>query len=82
MKQARKGMKEAKDTQAMTLRVPTEVYEAMKTYGFATQTSMNEVALKAIRDFLTGEGHQEEVAAFLKRAQKQYRVALDKLADS
>lgn len=64
----------------MTLRVPREVYEAMKTFAFATDASINDVALKAIHTFLASEGHEEQVAALLKKAQSQYRVALDKLA--
>lgn len=72
---------ENSEIQALTLRLPVDVYEAMKTYSFATQTSLNEVALRAIRDFLANDGHREEVSAFLDKARDQYRVALDKLAD-
>lgn len=52
----------------------------MKTFSFATDTSINDVALRAIHTFLTSEGREEEVVALLDQARGKYRVALDKLA--
>lgn len=67
--------------QPLTLRVPREVYEAMRTFAFATGTTINEVGIRAIQDFLASQGDREEVEAYLTRARDRYRVALDKLAD-
>lgn len=69
------------DTQAMTVRVPREVYEALRTLSFATGASINELSLRAIGDFLASDGHQEAVDAMAARFTEQYKVALDKLAD-
>jgi hypothetical protein len=69
-----------KNTQALTIRVPTEVYEALRSLSFATDTSMNELALRAFGDYLAGQGHQEAVEALAKNLSQQYQVALDKLA--
>lgn len=82
--QRRKGVGEqaqSRAAQAVTLRVPEEVYEAMRTFSFATQTTINDMVLRAVVDFLAQKGRDEEVGALLKKAQDQYRVALDKLAD-
>ncbi|CAN5221529.1 hypothetical protein BH20ACT9_BH20ACT9_09190 [soil metagenome] len=70
-----------KDTQVLTVRLAHEEYEAVRGYAFATDTSMNDIVRRALREFLAGEGREEEFEAFLTRARSQYRVALDKLAD-
>ncbi len=74
-------MQPREEVQALTLRVPREVHEALRTLSFATGTSINELALRALRDFLAEKGHREAVTASLGKAQDQYRVALDKLRD-
>jgi predicted DNA-binding protein len=73
--------RQAKDIQAMSLRVPRETYEALRALSFATETSINELVCRAIGDFLAEAGHQEAVDAMARRFTEQYRVALDKLAD-
>ena len=69
------------ESQALTVRLPGELHEAVRTLAFATESSINEVVVRAIRDYLSGEGHRQAVDRFLRRAQTNYRVALDKLAD-
>lgn len=71
----------SKDPQAVTLRLSKEEYEALRTFAFVTESSINEVARRALRDFLAAQGRREEFDALLKKARTQYRVALDKLAD-
>lgn len=77
----RKSSQPKQDLQQVNVRVPRDVYEALRTYSYATDTSINEAVLQAIVDFLATQGHREEVEAFLQRARKQYRGALDRLAD-
>ena len=72
---------EEREIQQMTIRVPRDVHEALKTLARATDASSNEVVLRAIRDYLGTKGHRQAVERFLGEAQSQYRVALDKLAD-
>lgn len=73
--------KKPKEVQVVTLRIPREVHEALKTLAFATDSSVNDIGLRAISDFLSHKGHQEAVDSLAKKVRNQYRVALDKLAD-
>jgi hypothetical protein len=68
-------------THQLNVRVPREVYEALRTYAYATNSTINDAAVRALVDFLASKGRQEQVDAFLGRARKDWRVALDKLAD-
>jgi NRPS condensation-like uncharacterized protein len=77
----RTGSSPKQDLQQLNVRVPKDVYDALRTYAYATDSTINDAVLRAIVDFLAARGRQEEVDAFLKGARKQYRVALDKLAD-
>lgn len=79
MARARKEVRS--EPQAITVRVPKDIHDALRTTAFATDVSINELVLRAIRDFLGNEAHRRKVEGFLKKAQGQYRVALDKLAD-
>lgn len=79
---ARTARKEVRhELQTLTVRVPKEVHEALRTTAFATDASINDLVLRAVRDFLGNEGHRRKVEGFLRKAQGEYRVALDKLAD-
>ncbi|MGH2721807.1 MAG: DNA-binding protein [Actinomycetota bacterium] len=71
----------AKDSQAVTVRLSRDEYEALRTFAFVTDTSINEGARRALREFLVAQGRREEFDALLKKARTQYRVALDKLAN-
>lgn len=70
-----------KDTQVVTLRMPRDVYEGLRALSFATETSINELVLRGVRNYMSQEGHRELVEAAATRVREQYRVALDKLAD-
>jgi predicted transcriptional regulator len=70
-----------RDQQTLTIRVPKEIHEALRTLAFASGASINDIVLKSISDYLSSQGHRDAVEGFLRRAQEQYRVALDKLAD-
>jgi hypothetical protein len=75
------GMEDERQVQQLTIRVPREIHEALKTLSFATDRKVNEIVLSAVRDYLAGEGHREAVDAFFEEGRERYRVALDKLAD-
>ena len=72
--------RQAGEQQVVTLRVPIEVYTALKTLAFATGSSMNELGVRAISNLVAGEGHVELVDALGDRMKEEYQVALDKLA--
>ena len=65
----------------LPVRLPADQYEALKVYAFFTKTSMNEIVNQAVAEFLAGTGRSEQLDAMLERAQKDYRMALDKLKD-
>lgn len=73
--------KKSSETQALSVRMPTDMHEALKVLSYATDRSINDLVLRAVGNFLADEGHREAVDAFAAKAQKQYRVAFDKLKD-
>lgn len=66
---------------ALTVRLPAEVHEALRTVAFARGGSLNDVVLRAVGDFLADKGRRQAVDAMASRVREQYRVALDKLKD-
>lgn len=77
---ARENVGDERNVERLTVRVPADIHEALRTVAFVTGTSINDVVLKAIGNYLSSQGHPEAVEAFLHKAQDQWRVALDKLA--
>lgn len=69
------------ETQVVTVRMPREEHEALKIYAFHSGSSINEVVLRAVRNYLATEGRSDQFDKLLKKARVQYRVALDKLKD-
>ena len=72
---------ERQETQQLNVRVPRDVYESLRTYAYAADTTINDAVVRALLDFLASRGREEQVDAFLERARSQYRTTLDKLAD-
>jgi hypothetical protein len=68
-------------TRQLNVRVPTDVYDALRTYAYATETTINDAVGRALVDFLSTKGRHDEISSFLQRARNQYRTTLDKLAD-
>ncbi len=69
------------DRQAFSVRMPTEQYDALKTYSFFTKTPMNEVIVKAVASFLSDAGRAELIDTATAAARDQYRGALDRLKE-
>jgi hypothetical protein len=63
------------------LRLTEEEMTALRTFATVTNTSMNDVIRRAIREFLSGDARREVFQAILRDAQERYSVALEKLAD-
>lgn len=72
---------EVTERNVLTVRLPAELHEELRTYKFFTGRSINDVAVQLIRDFLAGPGREEIAQGMTERAEKMYGVALDKLAD-
>jgi len=68
-------------TRQVNVRVPIDVYDALRTYAYATDSTINDAVCRAVVDFLSTKGRHEQVTSFLQRARNQYRTTLDKLAD-
>lgn len=68
-------------TRQLNVRVPTDLYDALRTYAYATDTTINDAVGRALVDFLSTKGRHDEISSFLQRARNQYRTTLDKLAD-
>lgn len=66
---------------AMTVRLPSEVHEALRAVAFASSASLNDVVLRAVADFLGDRARREAVDAMAGRVREQYREALDKLKE-
>lgn len=75
------GQADSPAVQAVLVRMPKEECEALRSFAHLTGTSLNEVFVRAVREFLAGEGRREEFDALLARAKSQYQVALDKLKE-
>lgn len=66
--------------QALTLRLPPDVHDQLRTFAFYTRRSVNELMTELAREFLTGRGRDELMAAVADRGRAEHREALDKLA--
>lgn len=73
--------RETQEVQVLTVRVPKDLHEAIRTLAFAQRTTINAVVLRALADYMGSEGHREAVEGYLRRARVKWRVTLDKLAD-
>lgn len=73
--------KDNREVQMLTVRIPKDLHEALRTLAFVRETTINDIVIRSLADYMSSEGHQQAVDAFLERAQAKWRVALDKLAD-
>lgn len=74
-------MSKQKNAQVVTVRLPIDEYEMLRTFAFVTKAKINEVVRKAVLSFLAQEGRQEEIDAIIDRVRQSRRQALDKLAE-
>jgi len=65
----------------LTVRLPAELHEELRTYKLFANRSINDVVVGLIQDFLAGPGREEIARGMTARAKSMYGVALDKLAD-
>jgi len=74
-------MATADTKQALTLRLPPELHEMLRTHAYLTRRSINETVTEVIARWLAGPGRDEIVNAAGADAQDVHRIALDKLRD-
>lgn len=65
---------------ALTVRVPEELSRRLAIHRALTGESTNALVLRLLESHLDSEGRKAVVAAAFDKVDKQYRVALDKLA--
>ena len=70
------------EMQSFPLRLSKEEHAALRGYAHATDTSMNDIARRAVREYLAGSARREHVLAAADKFRDQYAIALEKLADS
>lgn len=68
-------------TTNITVRLPAEMAEALRTYAYVTNTSGNEVIRLAVGEFLQAHARTDMVKAAFERTLHDHQVALDKLRD-
>lgn len=67
-------------TTSLTVRLPADMAEALRTYAFVTDTSGNEVVKRAVAEFLRTHARPDMVKAAFDKTLTDHQVALDKLA--
>ena len=65
--------------QALTLRLPPDVHDQLRSYSFFTRRSANELITDLLRDYLAGKGRDELMTAMRDHGMSTHREALDKL---
>lgn len=73
--------REVTERGVLTVRIPAEMHEELRTYKLFANRPINDVVVELIRDFLNGPGREEIARGMTERAKSMYGVALDKLAD-
>ena len=68
-------------TQAFRLRLPANLYEAVKAAAFYTDQSMNELIVESVQSHLAKKVRTKQFEALLERGESRYRTVLDKLAE-
>ncbi|MEX2586989.1 MAG: Arc family DNA-binding protein [Actinomycetota bacterium] len=69
------------ETQAFRLRMPQDLYDAVKGAAFYTDRSMNGLIVAAIREYLAEQVRSKHFEAMLDQGETRYRAVLDKLAE-
>jgi len=72
----------ADDVTRMTLRLPNDLADTLRTYVFLTHESANSVIVSALEQFLATTGRDRMVESSTRDTINRYGVVLDKLAQS
>lgn len=66
--------------QALTLRLPADEYEALRTFAFVSKQSINEAVRRAIRVLLATEGARGDTYAMFDAAKGSYKVVVSQIS--
>jgi hypothetical protein len=67
------------DVKAFLVRMPAEEHQTLRIMSATTGRSMNDLMVRAVREFLAGVGRDEEFEAASAKVGERYRSVLDKL---
>ena len=67
------------DVKAFLVRMPAEEHQTLRIMSATTGRSMNDLVVRAVRQFLAGAGRDEEFEAASAKVGERYRSVLDKL---
>jgi plasmid stability protein len=65
----------------LPIRLPEDVYIALKAQATYLERSMNEITVEALRSHLADEARRSEIDRAADRVRRKYRKALDRLAE-
>ena len=65
----------------LPVRLPDDVYVALKAHATYSERSMSDITVEALRALLGDETRRAEIDAAADRVRKKYRRALDRLAE-
>jgi plasmid stability protein len=68
-------------THQLPVRLPEDVYVALKAQATYLERSMNDITVEALRTHLANETRQAEIEVAANRVRRKYRKALDRLAE-
>jgi predicted transcriptional regulator len=71
-----------RDQHRMTIRVPTEVHEALLILGRARGWSLNTIVVRALHEYLSKNATWEPVEDWLRRTAERYRAAIGHLVEA
>jgi predicted transcriptional regulator len=63
----------------LTIRLPDELAEALRSYAFVTDASANEIVEAALAEYLKAHAHTDIVRAAFDKALHLHAVAFEKL---
>jgi predicted transcriptional regulator len=63
----------------LTIQLPDKLAEALRTYAFVTETSVNEIVGAALTDYLKAHAHTGIVRTVFDKALHLHAVAFEKL---
>lgn len=69
----------ATQTTGLTVRLPSDMAEVLRTYSFVAKTSVNDIIKAAVADYLHRNVQTEMVKSAFEHVLEQHEVALDKL---
>jgi plasmid stability protein len=68
-------------THQLPVRLPEDVYVALKAQATYLERSMNDITVEALRTHLADETRRAEIDMAADRVRRKYRKALDRLAE-